>query len=150
MAKVCYYNIRERETDLLKKNKEIEMPPLKKQKGIDTMTNTKMTYGKALDFVLADTFDLPADVRERLTALRESIAKKNSAERKPTKAQIANEGVKSAIEDFMERDHLYTAAEIGKGLDISPNKAAALLKQMFESGVVVITTEKRKNYYALA
>lgn len=114
------------------------------------MTNTKMTYGKALDFVLADTFDLPADVRERLTALRASIAKKNSAERKPTKAQVANEGVKSAIEDFMERDHLYTAAEIGKGLDISPNKAAALLKQMFESGVVVITTEKRKNYYSLA
>jgi len=114
------------------------------------MTTTKMTYGKALDFVLADTFDLPADVRERLTALRESIAKKNSAERKPTKAQIANEGVKSAIVDFMEPDHLYTAAEIAKALEISSSKASALLIQLRDSGAVVVTTEKRKNYYALA
>ena len=95
------------------------------------MTNTKMTYGKALDFVLADTFDLPADVRERLTALRESIAKKNSAERKPSKTQAANEQTKAEMIAYLTtQDEGKTATEIAEAFGISNQKASALLRQM--------------------
>ncbi len=126
-----------------------------RKKGIDTMTNEKMTYGKALSYVLTSC-DLPSEVAEKLTALSASIAKKNSAERKPTAKQKEGASIKEAIVEWMEHGHLYSAAEIAKECPIcadgavSSTRVAALLKQAFECGQVVITTEKRKNYYSLA
>ena len=49
---------------------------------------TKMTYVDALNIAL--TADLPEEVKEKLTALRDQTAKRNSGERKPTKTQMAN------------------------------------------------------------
>ena len=112
-------------------------------------TVDKMTYGKALDFVLTKC-DLPTEVADKLTALSASIAKKNSAERKPTKTQIENAHIKDAIADFMQDGVIYTAAEVAKGLEISSSKASSLLAQMRADGRVVVTTEKRKNFYTLA
>ena len=118
------------------------------------MTNEKMTYGKALSYVLT-TCDLPSEVAEKLTALSASIAKKNSAERKPTAKQVQNASIKEAIAEWMEHDHLYTAAEIAKECPVcadggvSSTRVAALLSQMRDAGVVIVTTEKRKNYYSL-
>ena len=60
------------------------------------MTNTKMTYGKAISYVM-ENYDLPAEVADKLTALSESLAKKSGAERKPTATQVANEGYKTKI-----------------------------------------------------
>ena len=121
---------------------------LKNGERVDTMTD-KMTYGKALAYVL-ENCNVPADVKERLTALSASLAKKNSAERKPTKTQVENVSVKDAIAAFMQDGVVYTAAEIAKGVEISSAKASALLTQMRTDGRVVVTTEKRKNYYTLA
>ena len=115
----------------------------------------KMTYGKALAYV-TEKCDLPADVAERLTALAASIAKKNSAERKPTAKQRENVGIKDEIVAWLDEGRIYTAAEIAKECpycsehDISTARVSALLAQMRTDGRIVVTTEKRKNYYSLA
>ena len=59
----------------------------------------KMTYVKALDAAIATLSADQSEVKEKLEALKASIAKKNSAERKPTATQTANEGYKEAILD---------------------------------------------------
>lgn len=118
-------------------------------------TSTKMTYGKALDFVL-NTCDLPTDVAERLTALQASIAKKNSAVRKPTAKQVANGEFKQDILDFMVEGRIYSCAEIAKECPalvengISSARTSALLTQLADAGLLTKTVEKRKNYYSLA
>lgn len=115
----------------------------------------KMTYVKALSYVF-DHCDLPADVAEKLTALSASIAKKNSAERKPTAKQRANADIKTAIADWMVEGRVYTSAEVAKECpacvdgEISANRVSALLPQMVEAGILVKTVEKRKNFYSLA
>ena len=82
--------------------------------------------------------------------------KKNTAERKPTAKQVANEGYKEAIVGWMEPDRLYLAAEIAKGCPaivengVTAGTVTALLTQLYKAGKIVRTEDKRKNYYSLA
>lgn len=97
---------------------------------------------------------------ERATAFLEGriaqLDKKNSADRKPTANQVENEGFKQDILKWMEADHLYTSAEIVKGVptlveaDVKPNRVVALLTQLKNAGQVVTTVDKRKTYYSRA
>ena len=84
----------------------------------------------------------------------ELLAKKNSSEKKPTAQQVANETIKQAIVDGMERNHLYTITEIQKNVpacaDLSNQKISALVRQLKDDGVVVKTEDKRKSYFSLA
>ena len=106
------------------------------------MTN-KMTYVTALDYVLA-TVDND-EVKEKLTALRASIEKKNSAERKPTKAQIENERMRSEILTFIVDAH--TATEVAENFGISNQRATALLTALVKAEKVERFVEKRKAYF---
>ena len=86
----------------------------------------------------------------------ELLDKKNTAERKPTAKQVANEGYKQNILNWMEPDHLYLAAEIAKGCPaivengVTAGTVTALLTQLYKAGTIVRTEDKRKNYYSLA
>ena len=86
----------------------------------------------------------------------ELLDKKNTAERKPTAKQVANEGYKAAILGWMEPNHLYLAAEIVKGCPtivengVTAGTVTALLTQLYKAGKIVRTEDKRKNYYSLA
>jgi hypothetical protein len=84
----------------------------------------------------------------------ELLAKKNSAEKKPTAQQVANDAVKTAIIDGMERNHLYTVTEVIKSVpacaDMTNQRVSALLRQMVDAGTIVRTEEKRKAYFQLA
>ena len=86
----------------------------------------------------------------------ELLDKKNTAERKPTAKQIANEGYKEAILGWMEPNHLYLAAEIVKECPtivengVTAGTVTALLTQLYKAGKIVRTEDKRKNYYSLA
>ena len=84
----------------------------------------------------------------------ELLARKNSSEKKPTAQQVANEAIKQAIVDGMERDHLYTITDIQKNVpacaDLSNQKISALVRQLKDDGVVVKTEDKRKSYFSLA
>lgn len=114
------------------------------------MTN-KMTYVKALEIAMKAVED-NKEVTEKLTALKESISKKNSAERKPTATQKANEEYKKAILSFMEVGKKYTISELMKEVvelaDLSNQRVSALVRQLKDSGLVERTEEKRKAYFS--
>lgn len=123
------------------------------------MTN-KMTYVDALNTVLdalnvVSLDDLPEKIYpaiERVTALRDSIAKRNSKNadkpRKPSKAQVAN--AEFAEQVFAELDGTpVTCKEMAERFEVSPQKMSAALKKLVDAGRVSKTVEKGKSYFAL-
>lgn len=114
------------------------------------MTN-KMTYVKALEIAIKAVED-NKEVAEKLETLKASVAKKNSAERKPTATQKANEGYKTAILEFMEVGKKYTITDLMKEVvelaDLSSQRVSALVRQLKEEGLVERTEEKRKAYFS--
>ena len=117
------------------------------RKVVDTMT--KMTYVSALDVAINAVSD--TEVREKLEALRAQIAKKNSAERKPTKAQVANDGLRADIVDFLGGcDEPMTATDIATHFGVSNQKVTALMGRLLEDGAVVREVVKRKAYFKVA
>ena len=83
----------------------------------------------------------------------ELLAKKNSAEKKPTAKQKENEGLKSVILETLGNSSM-TISEMKKVnadlVEPSNQKISALLKQLMESGVVVREEIKRKAYFKKA
>ena len=82
----------------------------------------------------------------------ELLAKKNSADKKPTAQQVANEGVKQAIIEGMERDRLYSITEIIKEIpacaDMTNQRVSAIVRQMIGDTIERVE-EKRKAYFRL-
>lgn len=113
---------------------------------------TKMTYVEALNFAIANLDN--AEVVEKLTALRDATVKRNSAERKPTKVQEANEAIKAEILEVMADGKARTVTEImamtPSLIDASNQKGASLVRQLKDSGALVREEIKRKAYFRLA
>lgn len=112
---------------------------------------TKMTYVKALEIAINAVAD-NKEVANKLEALKASVAKKNSAERKPTATQKANAVLKIEILTFMEDGKAYTISELMKVCpplaDLTNQKVSAIMRQMVESGDVVREEVKRKAYFS--
>lgn len=125
----------------------------------------KMTYAEALtlaielidqceDSILDAETECPKydTVKEKLTALRAQVDKRNSAERKPTKVQIENERLKSFVFEALGNkpqtvtEFMATSTEL---CDLSKQKVAALVNALVDEGKVVKTVEKRKSYFSL-
>lgn len=111
----------------------------------------KMTYVEALNVAIELT---EGEVQEKLIALRDATAKRNAADRKPTKTQEANEAIKAEIMRFLADGQLHTVTEIMAGVpslaEASNQKASALVRQLLESGAVEREEVKRKAYFKLA
>ena len=112
---------------------------------------TKMTNVKALEFVLTNC-NVPADVADKLTAMKASFEKKASAERKPTPTQQENTGYKAEILNLLADGNQYTITDIMKGVpsmaDLSNQRVSALVRQLVTDGSVERTEEKRKAYFS--
>ena len=112
----------------------------------------KTTNVKALAYVL-DNYDLPAEIHAKLEKMKIQFEKKNSAEKKPTATQIANEGIKNLILEVIGNSSL-TITEMqkinGELAELSNQKISALLKQMVENGSIVREEIKRKAYFKKA
>lgn len=109
----------------------------------------KMTNVKALSYVLANC-ELTDEVREKVEKMKAQFEKKNSAEKKPTANQVANDTLKEAILSEMEDGRLYTISEMMKELpscaDHSNQKLSAIIRQMLGVSVERVE-EKRKAYF---
>ena len=112
----------------------------------------KITNVKALAYVL-ENCELPKEYAEKVEKMKAQFEKKNSAEKKPTATQIANEGIKNVILETLGEKSM-TITEMQKAnselAELSNQKISALLKQMTENGSVVREEIKRKAYFKKA
>ena len=121
------------------------------------MENKKMTKATAWSIVKdiveksghAQTAELVAKIDNELVLL----AKKNSAEKKPTAQQTANAGIQTAILEGMEVGEKYTITDIIKTIpecaDLTNQRVSALVRQLVDTGKMVRTEDKRKAYFSL-
>lgn len=128
---------------------------------MNTTTNTKVTYSTALSEVIAIltalrdnlAYDPVLDLNEvinKVDALKAQFDKRATAERKPTKKQGENEGIKIEILDFLRGTKGAKCGDIAAAMGISGQKCSALLSQLVKTGEVVKTEEKRVSLFTLA
>ena len=104
---------------------------------------TKMTYTQALEIAIAA---VDGEAKERLEALKVSIEKRNSADRKPTKTQRENEVLKEELMVILTTDGRQ-CKDLANVLAISPQKCSALLAQLVKEGKAEKYIEKRVTYF---
>ena len=115
----------------------------------------KMSYISAIDAVLSGA-PVEGEVAERLTALRGSLAKRSASKSgKPTKTQIANEGIKAEIlETLGGCVRGVTCSELLKLnpslAEYSSQKIVALIRQLVNEGVATREVVKGKAYFSKA
>ena len=118
------------------------------------MANTKKMTKREMFEQIKANYSLTNEEVAFIDHELELLAKKNSAEKKPTAVQVANEGIKQAIVDGMEVGKKYTITDIMKSIDecaeLSNQRVSALVRQLVNDLVVVRTEEKRKAYFSLA
>lgn len=125
------------------------------------MSNKKMTKRENFELLLTlEDVKSNASIVDFINHEIDLLAKRNSADRKPSPKQIENEGFKQAILDFMKAGQSYTITDLIKGIEVfnemSNQKISALVKQMYttdeedvSSYPLIRTEEKRKAYFSL-
>ena len=115
------------------------------------MSNAKKMTKREMFEMIKANHNLSADEIAFIDHELELLAKKNSAEKKPTAVQVANEGIKADILDGMEIGKKYTITDLMKEIpacaELSNQRVSALVRQLVTDGVVERTEEKRKAYF---
>ena len=113
---------------------------------------TKRDYFTTLRNIPAVSAD--AELTAFIDRELELLAKKNSADKKPSATQTANLVTKDAIYAGMEPNRLYLVSELIKNIpalyDASTPKASALVNQMVAEGRVTKSQEKGRSYFCKA
>ena len=117
------------------------------------MANTKKMTKRDYFTAILSKYPLTDAEKDFIKHELELLEKKNSAEKKPTAQQIANDGIKTAILAGMTPNRLYTITEIQKEIpecaELSNQRVSALIRQMV-GNEIVRTEDKRKAYFSLA
>ena len=122
---------------------------MKKLKVVDKFVAVKaLLNGEKADMSVADAL---AFLDERI-AITEKKNASGTGERKPTKTQLENEGVKADILSFLATQTApVSVKDIQKGVGIESNqKATALITQLVKAGKIVRSEVKGKAHFALA
>ena len=130
------------------------------------MTTKKITKRDKFTAVLSmlNTIDPTTTVADGITAEElvdfvnhelELLAKKNSADKKPTEKQTENIGIKDTILDVLCKDGgLMTVTDVQKASaelgELSNQRISALLRQLVADGYVERIEDKRKAYFKAA
>lgn len=98
---------------------------------------TKMTYVDALNIALATVADEVAV--ERLTALRDTLVKRATTPRKPSKAHKESEDFRATVKDFVVNSGLstLTVKETATALNTTPQRITAAFTSLVKDGVLV-------------
>ena len=117
------------------------------------MANTKKMTKKDYFEQIKKNYSLTTDEIAFIDHEIELLEKKNSADKKPTAQQVANEGIKAAIVAGMEPNRLYTITELIKEIpacaEMTNQRVSAIVRQMIGSEIERVE-EKRKAYFRLA
>ena len=112
------------------------------------MSNAKKMTKREMFEMIKANHNLSADEIAFIDHELELLAKKNSAEKKPTAVQVANEGIKADILNGMEIGKKYTITDLMKEIpacaELSNQRVSALVRQLVTDRVVERTEEKRK------
>lgn len=116
--------------------------------------NKKITKRDRFNALLAlSQVQEDADLVEFINHELELLAKKNSAEKKPTAVQIANEGIKQSILDALTSEPV-TITDLIKSTpalsELTNQRVSALVRQLVADGLVVRTEDKRKALFSIA
>ena len=121
------------------------------------MTTTKKLIKKDYFSILRENYPVDAPNYDEVIAFidheLELLSRKNAGEKKPTAQQIANDGIKAEILDFMEENMLYTITDIIKSCpacaDLTNQRVSALIRQMYdcENPTIERVEDKRKAYF---
>ena len=109
---------------------------------------TKMTYAIAIDNAINGT--LNEETIEKLQALKVQLAKRNKGERKPTKTQRENEGLKEDFWAYVSENGAKRASEVAVYFGVSGQKASALLNALVKEERLEKMVEKRVTYFRVA
>jgi hypothetical protein len=113
----------------------------------------KMSYVSAIDAVLTGA-PIEGEVAERLTALRESVAKRATRKAGPTKTQIANAEIGEAVASAMVAGQVYTIADVSALVPAlegaTPQKVGPIMRRLRDAGRLTEDKVKGKVVYALA
>ena len=121
------------------------------------MTKKKLTNKIALEIAIAtlENSNIKTDYSkdeliEKFQSMITQIEKKSGSDRKPTATQVANEGYKALILDFLTEERL-TVSDIIKGVPefegFTPQKVAPLVKSLLETGLVEKEVIKGRSYF---
>lgn len=120
------------------------------------MTNTRITKKDrfnqllALESVKANA-DLVAFIDHEIELLEKKNASASSVTRKPTKTQIANEGIKAEMLDLMQSGTSYLISDMMKMFptlaEYPSQKIVALMRQLVKDEKVVREEIKGKAYF---
>jgi 5-carboxymethyl-2-hydroxymuconate isomerase len=113
------------------------------------MTQKKMTKAQMFAQIKAN-YNLTDEEKAFIDHELELLAKKNSAEKKPTAQQTANAAIVNAIVDGMEEGRLYTITDIIKSIpecaDLTNQRVSALVRGVLDIKIERVE-EKRKAYF---
>ena len=114
------------------------------------MANEKKMTKAQMFTQIKENHNLSADEVAFIDHELELLAKKNSAEKKPTAQQVANAGVADAIYNGMEDGVMYSITDLIKTIpecaDLTNQRVSAIVRGMIGSKVERIE-EKRKAYF---
>lgn len=117
------------------------------------MANVRVTKRDMFNEILAN-YELSEAHKEFIEKQIVLLEKKSGANRKPTKTQEANEGIKQDIVDGMAEGERYTITDLIKTIeaiaDYSNQKISNLANQLVKANVLAKVTEKGRTYFYLA
>ncbi len=116
------------------------------KKEVFIMTN--MTYVSAVEYAISNIDN--AEVVEKLSALRDSLVKRNSRKSEGlTKTQKENIAIKEAIVEALAESEGMTATEVANAVNISLAKATALLTQLVKADAIKREVEKKVAHFSV-
>ena len=121
-----------------------------------TSSSVRMTKAQKFQ-MLADLPAVKADpmLSEFIAHEMELLAKKNTADKKPTAQQEANAVIKQNVLTVLADGEKRTVSDLLKMVPDLPDtmtnqRMSALVRQMVDAGEVIRTEDKRKAYFSLA
>ena len=112
------------------------------------MTKREVITAMLNDSAIKENADYVAYLENELALVIKKNTYKSS---KPTKTQVENEALKDRILDLLRSaEKSMTATKIATALEVSVNKASAMLTQLREDNSVVREVIKRKAYFSIA
>ena len=123
------------------------------------MSNTRITkkdrFNQLLNIeAVKNNADLVAFINHEVELLERKNASASNGTRKPTKTQIANEGIKAEIVEQMSNGVSYLISDMMKAFpslsEYPSQKIVALVRQLVNEGKVTREVVKGKAYFTLA